>query len=379
VKKNIAYLLVFILLYFTVSCKKKQPEGPPALPSVSTYEATNISADSCLVGGMIISEGNRSIVKKGICYGINSIPTLSDNVIEYEGGAPFFSVAVKNLSPNTTYYVRAFATNEVGIGYANNQVIFKTQTNTPSIGSVLITNTSSTSITCKVTITNNGGSEITSKGICYSTSPNPTLQNSTIYSNTVTDTFSLTINRLTPEVRYYIKAFASNQAGTTYSGEINETTPFQLFAIGYTYQGGIIFYLDDSGNHGLLAAPYDQSTNTEWGCNGIDLIGANDSISGSGVQNTLDIISGCTAISAAKYCSDLILSSYDDWYLPSKSELNRLYENLHATNKGNFSNISYWSSTESDANKAWSQHFGNNSKNTSNKNNPYAVRAIRAF
>lgn len=375
------HIIIFLFLIFTLTtCKRRQPEGPSSVPTLSTQEANNITAISCVTGGSIVYNGNNNILRKGICYGRNSQPTLIDSIIQYGGDGDIFTLVVTNLLPNTTYYARAFATNTQGTGYANNQIIFKTLVSAPILDNLSLVEITSTSAVLKGEILYNGGGSVTSKGICFSTSPNATVQNNVLYSSGITDTFSIAINGLNPETTYYIRAFAYNETELVYSSEKTITTPYQLFGIGYTYQGGIIFYIDDSGTHGLLAAPTDQSTNTGWGCAGITLSGANSTLPGGGVQNTLDIIGGCpSADIAAYYCNNLSLSGYTDWYLPSKEELQFMYQNLHATGKGNFSNLSYWSSTQTDANTAWGYHFGNNTQSSSNKNSPFAVRAIRAF
>jgi len=146
-------------------------------------------------------------------------------------------------------------------------------------------------------------------------------------------------------------------------------------AIGDTHQGGIIFYLDGNGG-GLIAAPTDQSTGTQWRCYGT-LIGTSSAI-GAGSQNTIDIEAGCTTPgTAADICANLTLGGYSDWFLPSKDELNEIY--LNKSIIGGFVNYYYWSSTESDANYAWFQNFSNGTQTFYNKNDFNGVRAVRAF
>ena len=153
-------------------------------------------------------------------------------------------------------------------------------------------------------------------------------------------------------------------------------------AIGDTHQGGIIFYLDGNGG-GLIAAPSDQSSTAPWGCQGTDILGADSIAIGTGGQNTIDILNGCTEAGiAAKICDDLTIGEYSDWFLPSKDELNLMYLNIGQgapVNIGSFNNSSYRSSTESDANNAWTQQFSTGNQYPSSKSNPPRVRAIRAF
>jgi len=147
-------------------------------------------------------------------------------------------------------------------------------------------------------------------------------------------------------------------------------------AIGDSYQGGIIFYLELGG--GLIAAPSDQSTGAQWGCYGTYITGADGTAIGTGNQNTIDIEAGCTtAGTAADICANLTLGGYSDWFLPSKDELNQMYLNKAVI--GGFTNYFYWSSTEGDSNYAWRQNLSNGSQSYRNKNYTNGVRAVRAF
>lgn len=166
-------------------------------------------------------------------------------------------------------------------------------------------------------------------------------------------------------------------------------------SIGDTYQGGIIFYLDASGCHGLIAAPGDQSTRIRWYAGTFGFTQAKGDGIYAGKANTSIIIAAQVAIGddgdnyAARLCNELIISeggtAYGDWYLPSKYELNLMYENigqgnaLGLGNVGNFSSSSYWSSTEYVNFDAWKQSFFNGSQTNANKFSAYYVRAVRAF
>lgn len=89
-------------------------------------------------------------------------------------------------------------------------------------------------------------------------------------------------------------------------------------------------------------------------------------------------MSGCAEAGiAARLCNDLVIDIYDDWYLPSKDELNKLYLNIVAI--GGFASSLYWSSTENISNFAWFQNFTNGFQNYLSKNNSNYVRAVRAF
>jgi len=152
-----------------------------------------------------------------------------------------------------------------------------------------------------------------------------------------------------------------------------------VVAIGDTYQGGIVFYVDGFGG-GLIAAPSDQSSGAEWGCIGAVISGADGTAIGTGAQNTIDIEAGCTTSGiAADICANLTLGGYSDWFLPSKDELNEMYLNLHQQGLGGFTLDFYWSSTEAGINSAWLQSFNFGSKLDFDKDYSLYVRAVRAF
>jgi len=157
-------------------------------------------------------------------------------------------------------------------------------------------------------------------------------------------------------------------------------------SIGDTYQGGIIFYLDASGCHGLVAAPTDQSTGTQWYNGSYIATTAYGSGLFEGKYNTVMINAyqgGST--SAAAICSSLMLGGYDDWYLPSIEELNKMYQNigqgnaLGLGNVGGFAVTSYWSSTDSDGLSAGTQNFNNGNQDFYFKDGYFNVRSVRAF
>lgn len=165
------------------------------------------------------------------------------------------------------------------------------------------------------------------------------------------------------------------------NNKLNWTTKVSL---GDFYQGGVVFYLlrpDDIGydlniTHGLIAVPSNKNT-AQWGCYGISIPGTNTAI-GTGAQNTTAIVAGCAQTGiGAKNCDDLILNGYNDWFLPSRDELNLMYQNNGVI--GGFGTSDYWSSSEYDNGYAWFKSFNSGYQYDNNKNFSRSVRAIRAF
>ncbi len=153
-------------------------------------------------------------------------------------------------------------------------------------------------------------------------------------------------------------------------------------SIGDTYAGGIIFFLDGSGCHGLVAKATDEPGFYQWSSTSFNTWAFASGIYG-GAQNTKKSIAKAVANAsicpAASVCDNLTSGGYTDWYLPSKDELDMMYVNLHIQGLGGFATAYYWSSTEFGLDYAWFQIFNDGSQYSNVKNSNYYVRAIRAF
>jgi hypothetical protein len=152
--------------------------------------------------------------------------------------------------------------------------------------------------------------------------------------------------------------------------------------VGESYQGGIIFYVDISGQHGLIAAPSDISDGIRWddGSNADTHVNSTLLFSGDNNTDQLVAIYG-DGDYAAKICKDLELNGFDDWYLPAKSELEELYE--YRVQVGGFTDDYYWTSSENSNEDyrflAFRVHFGTGLSSTFYKDFEARVRPIRAF
>jgi len=160
----------------------------------------------------------------------------------------------------------------------------------------------------------------------------------------------------------------------------NAVTPSDSFTIGQHYGGGIIFWIDASGEHGLIAAEFDQGFNW-WGDRFYLVTGATSTAVGTGFANTRKIIrtQGRRYTYAALLCANYRGGGFADWFLPSKDELFLLYEEKDVV--GGFIRGAYWSSSESEVDHtvAWTKFFYNDDEVTSHKDRFDGVRAIRAF
>ncbi len=187
-------------------------------PTVNTGNVYNITDVSATADGEVTDDGGGGITERGICYGTAASPTLSDNIVTVEGDLGSFSADLAGLTPGTTYYYRAYATNSEGTGYGE-QIDFKTQS-VPSLVTGTAYNITDVSATVEGGLTDNGGDNIIEYGICYNTSPNPTESDNTATVSGDIDNFSADLTGLTPSTTYYYRAYAINTIGAGYSDQL---------------------------------------------------------------------------------------------------------------------------------------------------------------
>ena len=206
--------------------------APAKLPKVTTNEnVTNITAVFATLGGKVIDNGNHPVTERGICWSTTQNPTIDNNQTPSGSGTGAFFGNMTKLTSNTTYYVRAYATNAVGTGYGE-QVTFTTlQGYLPEITTSSVTEITSTSATCGGNVTNDGNSPITERGVCWSTSENPTINDNKTTDASGTGSFTSSITTLTQNTNYYVRAYATNSEGTAYGVQKTFKTSTSPFAI----------------------------------------------------------------------------------------------------------------------------------------------------
>ncbi len=267
---------------------------PATIPSVTTSAVTNITDNSATCGGHITSDGGAAITARGVCWSTNQNPTIGDNHTTDGSGTGVFTSSITGLVPNTTYYVRAYATNSEGTSYGEQRIMntlcnvvnitvsgntninygqsttltasgansYQWSTNAttasitvsptsnttytvvgtnnygctgsasvivtintaPTVTTHVISNIGTSAATCGGNVISDGGATVTARGVCWSTSQNPTINNSHTTNGTGTGNFSSNITGLTPNTTYYVRAYATNSVGTSYGEQKYLTT-----------------------------------------------------------------------------------------------------------------------------------------------------------
>lgn len=215
------------------SCDRKEDPTGPILGSNKVIDIKETVATFIFY---VESDGGNELLESGVCYGKNSNPTLKDSVKVYdhfipqeygdvyEGGENI--MIVHNLEDGVKYYARAFAKNEVGIAYSEQKEFTTIASKLPKLSAELLSFDSRTA-TCKVNVSYDGGYDITERGVLIGDSRKCDLDNF-IYkklSGKGKGEFSITIEDLRWEEEYYLKAYATNENGTTYTENIKFTTP----------------------------------------------------------------------------------------------------------------------------------------------------------
>ena len=208
--RKLSLFLVLIGL-FLVSCNPKEPV-------VKTHPVTEISANAAVGSGEVVEDGRAEVTARGICWSTVENPTIADGHSNAGAGLGSFTSTMTELLSNTTYYVRAYATNSEGTSYGE-QVSFMTLEEIIELATVntsLVTSITSTSAMAGGDVTADGGAEVTARGVCWSTSQEPTIDGEHTENGAGTGEFTSELSGLEQNTTYYVRAYATNSEGTAY-------------------------------------------------------------------------------------------------------------------------------------------------------------------
>lgn len=231
--------LFFILVTLLIGCSSENnstpttPTTPPStttptksVPILSTTAISAVTLNSATGGGTISNNGGAEVTARGIVWNTSPLPTLSSGSKTTDGtGSGSFTSSITGLLPSTTYYVRAYAINSEGTAYGNEISFLTNAVALPTLTTTAISNITDNSATSGGNITIDGGNAVTARGVVWNTSPSPTVALTTkTVDNSGIGTFSSTLSGLIPGTTYYVRAYATNTAGTAYGNEVQFST-----------------------------------------------------------------------------------------------------------------------------------------------------------
>lgn len=227
----IFYTIALAILSFFCGCSKSNTtsdQTPMVMPpSVTTATLSSISQTTAISGGSVISAGGGSVTARGVCWATTSGPTITSSKTSDGTGTGAFTSALAGLTQNTTYFVRSYATNSAGTAYGN-ELSFTTLSSggatIPSLTTTAATSITQTGAQSGGVVITDGGAAITAKGVCWSTSANPTVASSKTMDGSGTATFTSALTGLTANTTYHVRAYGTNSSGTGYGSDVSFTT-----------------------------------------------------------------------------------------------------------------------------------------------------------
>jgi len=295
---------------FSVRCLAK------SLPSVTTNEISNLNDVSATSGGVVTNEGvNSSVSARGVCWSTSQNPTIADPKTTNGTGSGAFTSEITGLKTKTSYYVRAYATNSNGTSYGNEVSLVTIAL--PTVQTSDISNIMETNADGGGEVTSTGGSQVTARGVCWSTTENPTINDDFTSDGSGRGVFSSSITGLTVYTKYYVRAYATSSVGTVYgdqkeftSGTIKDTRDNNVYR--YKTIGVQTWLIDNLAYLPSVSPPGTGSSSTQryyvYGYNGssVDDAKATDNYSRYGVLYNFEAVTN-------SLCPD-------GWHFPSEDE-----------------------------------------------------------
>jgi uncharacterized protein (TIGR02145 family) len=219
---SIAALTVLALCGILLThCKKFEVSAEVI---VTIEGISEITGHSCRAAGMLVDVGSTGVAQHGFCWSLTPNPAqaIDCQLLGRRNDRGGFSDIIEGFTPGTEYYIYAFAENEDGRKYSVPTGFSTIAANLPTVHTHLIEERSHNTAVVSGSISDDGGDEIFEKGVCSNVHPNPTVETNVLHADGGNpDPFELTIVGLVPNTTYFVRAFASNAAGTAY-GENQE-------------------------------------------------------------------------------------------------------------------------------------------------------------
>ena len=217
-KKLTLFLVALAMLL--VACKPEIEK-----PTVVTKSVGEVTETTAKVVGQVTADGGAEVTERGVCWNTEGTPEVIDYRTVDGKGVGTYESNMTDLKDNTTYYVRAYAINEKGVSYGEELTLTtKKEIELPTVTTAEVKDITETTAVSGGEVTSDGGGEVTARGICWSTSQNPTIEDDKTTNGSGVGSFTSQIPDLVPNTQYYVRAYATNEAGTSYGEEKTFTT-----------------------------------------------------------------------------------------------------------------------------------------------------------
>ena len=232
-RKSIYRILavLFTATIFFAACTKEDPDVRLD-PKLSTAELLSVTSDGATVVGFVIAQGD-GFTERGVCYNTATKPSVSNFKAIYTGSTAgaTFNVSMTGLAYATTYFVRAYGTDANGATTYGEEFTFTTKPVVPTLATDAITDITGNSASGGGSVLVNGGAAVTVQGVCYSQKREPTIADSKTDDGKATGSFVSTLSGLMGNAVYYVRAYATNSAGTGYGPIVTFRTEVDVPAV----------------------------------------------------------------------------------------------------------------------------------------------------
>ena len=200
-------------------------ESIVCMPQVITGNITSTHNDTAVCGGSVTSYCGVEVSDRGVCWNTTGTADISGNHTSDGNGTGDFVSIISGLVPNTTYYIRAYLISGNNIVYGNEiQFSIKIDAAAAAVTTAAVSSITNNSAVSGGNATADGGSSITKRGVCWSTSPKPTVADDRTADSLGLGSFTSKLTGLAPQTTYYVRAYAVNSNGIAYGEEKSFTT-----------------------------------------------------------------------------------------------------------------------------------------------------------
>jgi hypothetical protein len=217
---------------------------PPFVPTAVTADPEPTGPTTAILGGEATHEGHAEVLERGVCWSTSPLPDFHDNCRVMGAGLGSFAQEIEGFEPGVKYHVRAYAASDIGTGWGQEKVFATSQDDPPNVTTTAPYSETDVSALSGGHVTNQGSSPVSARGVCWSSSPIPTVADARTEDGSGLGQFHSFLTGLEPLTEYYVRAYATNGAGTSYGKEYKFKTVHPTYPKVHTV--GALEVFDDS-------------------------------------------------------------------------------------------------------------------------------------